>query len=174
MGALLGITASWLTGLANILRNVEITLATHCRDSSNFSEMELSSLQSFASRSVDKITHAGRITGRILTRNSTRLALGSAGPVLGSILIVAAVEQNAAGAFILLLFYGMGVRIPMLTIAHGGRYLNQRLLSLGRHILALQRVGGVMIVAIAIVIVLGWDVQIQLWLAPFFPSLPPI
>ncbi|PSO98367.1 MAG: hypothetical protein BRC48_02435 [Cyanobacteria bacterium QS_9_48_30] len=45
MGALLGITASWLTGLANILRNVAITLATHCRDSSNFSEMELSSLQ---------------------------------------------------------------------------------------------------------------------------------
>lgn len=77
MGALLGITASWLTGLANILRNVAITLATHCRDSSNFSEMELSSLQSFASRSLDKITHAGMITGRILTRNSTRLALGS-------------------------------------------------------------------------------------------------
>lgn len=97
-----------------------------------------------------------------------------AGPVLGSILIVAAVEQNAAGAFILLLFYGLGARIPMLTIPHGGRYLNQRLLSLGRHILALQRVGGVMIVAIVIVIVLGWDVQIQLWLAPFFPSLPPI
>lgn len=32
-----------------------------------------------------------------------------------------------------------------------------------------QRVGGVMILATAIAIILGWDVQVQLWLAPLFP-----
>jgi cytochrome c-type biogenesis protein len=34
----------------------------------------------------------------------------------------------------------------------------------------LQRIGGIMVVTTAIVILLGWDIQIQLWLAPFFPA----
>jgi cytochrome c-type biogenesis protein len=29
-----------------------------------------------------------------------------------------------------------------------------------------------MIVVMAIAILLGWDVAIQLWLAPFFPTVP--
>ncbi|MCU0535066.1 MAG: hypothetical protein MUD14_14355 [Hydrococcus sp. Prado102] len=35
----------------------------------------------------------------------------------------------------------------------------------------LQRVGGIVIVTTAIAILLGWDVRVQLWLAPFFPTL---
>jgi cytochrome c-type biogenesis protein len=34
----------------------------------------------------------------------------------------------------------------------------------------LQRMGGILVVSTAIAILLGWDIQIQLWLAPFFPT----
>lgn len=59
-----------------------------------------------------------------------------------------------------------------LSIAYGGRVLSQRILNLRSHSAALQRIGGVAIAATAIAILLGWDVQIQLWLAPFFPTQP--
>lgn len=70
------------------------------------------------------------------------------------------------------LLYGIGAALPMLMFAYGGRYLSHRLLSLRSHSAMLQQVGGVLVVSTAITILLGWDVQIQLWLAPLFPSLP--
>jgi hypothetical protein len=62
--------------------------------------------------------------------------------------------------------------VHLLAIAYGERAFSQRLLVLRSHSATLQRVGGVMIVITAIAILLGWDVQVQLWLAPLFPSLP--
>jgi cytochrome c biogenesis protein CcdA len=95
-----------------------------------------------------------------------------AGPVLGGIIVLAAVNHNIAGAFGLLVAYGIGAALPLLAIAYGGRAFSQRLLKLRSHSTTLQRIGGVVIVMTAIAILLGWDVQIQLWLAPLFPPLP--
>jgi cytochrome c-type biogenesis protein len=81
------------------------------------------------------------------------------------------VHHQALDAFTLLLCYGIGAAVPMLAIAYGGRYLSHRLLSLRSKAVNLQRIGGLMIVGTAIAILLGWDVQLQLWLAPLFPSL---
>lgn len=94
-----------------------------------------------------------------------------AGPVLGGILVLAAVEHEVLGAFGLLTIFGTGAALPMLAIAYGGRTVTQRLLKLRAHSATLQRVGGVMIVFTAIAILLGWDTQVQLWLAPIFPPL---
>ena len=93
-----------------------------------------------------------------------------AGPILGSILVLAAIEHQIAGALRLLLVYGVGVALPLLAIAYGGRTLSRRLLKIRAYSEPLQRVGGVIVVMTAIAILLGWDVQIQLWLAPFFPN----
>jgi cytochrome c biogenesis protein CcdA len=82
------------------------------------------------------------------------------------------VNHDAVSAFRLLVAYGIGASLPLLAIAYGGRVFSDRLLKLRAHSARLQRVGGVMILGTAIAILLGWDVQIQLWLAPFFPSLP--
>jgi len=95
-----------------------------------------------------------------------------AGPVLGSILVLAAVSHQPESAFVLLLLYGIGAALPMLAFAYGGRYLSRRLLSLHPHTERLQRIGGAIVVGTAIAILLGWDVQIQLWLAPLFPISP--
>ena len=92
--------------------------------------------------------------------------------MLGSILVLAAVDHQIEGAFKLLLLYGIGAAIPMLAFAYGGRYLSSRLLSIRAYGDRLQRLGGAIIVMTAIAILLGWDVRVQLWLAPLFPALP--
>jgi cytochrome c biogenesis protein CcdA len=66
----------------------------------------------------------------------------------------------------------MGASLPILAIAYGGRFASQHLLQLRPHSLMVQRIGGASIAATAIAILLGWDVQLQLWLAPLLPIAP--
>lgn len=168
-GSLLGITASWLTGVANGIRLGAIALL-----------LVLGLLASFP-RWSDRLWSALRLY-RFQSSTSPRLLgefwLGTqlgllwtpcAGSILGSILILAAVDHQVVGAFRLLLVYGMGAALPLLAIAYGGRTLSRRLLKIRAYSGRLQRVGGVIVAMTAIAIILGWDVQIQLWLAPFFP-----
>lgn len=68
--------------------------------------------------------------------------------------------------------YGIGAGLPLLAIAYGGRKISQKMLNLRSRSAKLQRVSGVIIVATALTILLGWDVQVQIWLAPLFPRLP--
>ncbi len=92
-----------------------------------------------------------------------------AGTVLSSILVLAAVKHYTKTAFVLLLLYGLGVAIPILAIAYGGRYFSRNILKLRSYSQILQRVGGAIVAVTAIAILLGRDVQIQLAIAPFFP-----
>jgi cytochrome c-type biogenesis protein len=170
-GSLLGITANWLTGLTNLLRSTAIFLL-----------LVLGVLAIFP-RLGYRLSHYwpwGKTTKENLSPGlwrefwlGTQLGLlwtPCAGPVLGAILLLAAAEQQAGYAFGLLLIYGLGASLPMLAIAYGGRKLSQRLLQLRSHSDMLQRFAGVMIIATAIAILLGWDVEIQLRLAPLFPA----
>jgi cytochrome c-type biogenesis protein len=83
-----------------------------------------------------------------------------------SILLLAALQHQP----LLLVVYGLGAAVPMLLFAYGGRYLGLRLLQLRSHSGTIQKIGGMMIITTAIAILLGLDVQIQLWMAPLFPS----
>jgi cytochrome c biogenesis protein CcdA len=172
-GSLLGITASWFTGLANGLRYGAIGLLLM---------LGLFAIFPTWSYRLFRLVSWGR-----WAKAPIRMGLGGefwlgtqlgllwtpcAGPVLGGILVLAAVNHDITSAFGLLVAYGIGAAIPLLIIAYGGRVLSERLLKVRAHSATLQRVGGMMVVSTAIAILLGWDVQIQLWLAPFFPSLP--
>lgn len=84
--------------------------------------------------------------------------------------MLAAVNHQVISAFGLLLAYGFGAALPLLAIAYGGRKLSRRLLGFRRYSAVLQKVGGAIIIVTALFILLGWDIQIQLWLAPFFPA----
>jgi cytochrome c biogenesis protein CcdA len=171
-GSLLGITTSWFTGLANGLRYGAITLLFI---------LGLLALFPTWSYRLFSYLHLGRWIKEPMRLGlwgefwlGTQLGLlwtPCAGPVLGGILVLAAVSHQVVSAFALLVVYGIGAAIPLLSIAYGGRTLSQRLLKVRSHSALLQRVGGMLIVSTAIAILLGWDVQIQLWLAPFFPNL---
>jgi cytochrome c-type biogenesis protein len=168
-GSVLGIAASWLTPLATGLRTVAIGVLLFMGILAIFPTLNYRFFSYF--RIQPKDSQAKGLMGEFWL--GTQLGLlwtPCAGPVLGSILILSAVQQQIVNSFALLLVYGCGAAIPLLIIAYGGRYLSRRLLSLRSHSSTLQRIGGIMVVSTAIAILLGWDIQLQLWLAPFFPA----
>ncbi|MBV9389607.1 MAG: cytochrome c biogenesis protein CcdA [Chroococcidiopsidaceae cyanobacterium CP_BM_ER_R8_30] len=194
IGSLLGVTVSWFAGLASVLRYVALALLLLVGINAIFPNSRyrlfslLKEVEAVGTRLPRPfIRRAGGSSGKALSRLQfgwlkeparvglmgeywlgTQLGLlwtPCAGPVLASILLLAAVKHNPATAFGLLIFYGLGAAFPLLLIAYGGRYLSQSLLKLRFYTTTIQRVGGAIIVITAIAILLGWDVQIQLWLA---------
>ena len=174
-GSLLGITASWFTGVANGIRLFAIVLLLVLGllaifpywSDRMFSTLRIHRFQSSPSKST---APKGLLGEFWLGTQLGLLWTPCAGPILGSILVLAAIDHQVAGAFRLLLVYGIGAALPLLAIAYGGRTLSRRLFKIRAYGATLQRVGGVIVVMTAIAILLGWDVQIQLWLAPLFPN----
>jgi cytochrome c-type biogenesis protein len=172
-GSLLGITASWFAALASVLRYVAIVVLLLLGLLAIFPDWSYRLWSYLPINRWTKESPRVGLTGEFWL--GTQLGLlwtPCAGPVLGGILVLAAVNHNVISAFGLLVAYGVGAALPLLAIAYGGRAFSRRLLKLRSHSATIQRAGGVMIVVTAIAILLGWDVQIQLWLAPLFPSLP--
>jgi len=170
-GSLLGVASIWLTGLANFIRILAIAILLVLGFLSMFPEL---SYLLIAKLPIPKFKEPNRInlTGEFLLGSQLGLLwTPCAGPVLGSILVLAAADQQILTAFVLLIFYGIGAGIPMLLIAYASRYFSKSFVRLRAHIKLLQRVGGFMIAITAIAIILGWDVKLQLWLAPLFPPL---
>jgi cytochrome c-type biogenesis protein len=171
-GSLLGITANWLTGLTNGLRMVAVVVLLGLGILALFPALSYRLFCALPFSNWGKSERVG-LTGEFWL--GTQLGLlwtPCAGPVLGAILVIAATSNQIAGAFGLLLAYGIGAALPLLAIAYGGRRLGQSFLRLRPHSALLQKVGGGMIIVAALAILLGWDITIQLWLAPFFPTIP--
>ncbi len=172
VGSLIGVTFSWLGELASWLRSLALFLLLLFGVLALFPEL---STQVFSylnlNRWVKEPTQQGWQGEFWLGTQLGLVWSPCAGPVLGSIITLAAVNHAGLAAFGLLLVYGVGAAVPMVTIAYGGRYLSGRLLGLRTQAPLLQRVGGVLVVMSAVAILLGWDVQIQLLLAPYFPPL---
>ncbi len=177
-GSLLGITANGLTGLATVLRQGAIVLLLGLGLLAIFPSWgyRLSSAIPIGKRTIKPGAKTPERVGLWAEFwLGTQLGLlwtPCAGPVLGGILVLAAVNHQVTSAFGLLISYGVGAAMPLLAIAYGGRTFSRRLLKLRSKSAGLQRVGGVLIASTAIAILLGWDIQIQLWLAPLFPRLP--
>lgn len=173
IGSLLGVTSSWFVGLASILRNMAIALLLVIGISAIFPGLSYRLLLYLSFGNWLKTPIRQGLIGEFWL--GTQLGLlwtPCAGPILGSILIIAAVKHDIFTAFVLLVLYGLGAGIPLLALAYGGRYLSQQILRLRPYSAVLQKVGGVIVVGSAIAILMGWDVQLQLWLTLNFPTLP--
>lgn len=169
VGSLLGFTSNWLTNIVSSLRYIAIALLFAIGLSSIFPK-----LSRIASINLNKFLPFARLKQPQRVGLAGEFWLGTqlgllwtpcAGGILASILILAAVQHQVIQSFILLVAYGIGMGIPLLAIAYAGRYCTQSFLSLRLHSQTLQRIGGVLVAATAIAIYLGWDVEIQLWLA---------
>ena len=170
-GSLLGFAASWIPDLADGLRTIAIFLLLVMGLLSIFPHWGYRFFRLFAINFKNP-TSLGLVSEFWLGTQLGLLWTPCAGPVLASILLLAAVQHQPFQALGMLLVYGLGAGVPMLVIAYGGRYLSRRLLQLRSHSSKIQTIGGIMIVSTAIAMLLGIDVQLQLWLAPLFPALP--
>ena len=169
-GSLIGITAQWLGGLMAVLRNVSIALLLSLGLLTLFPDWGYRLFSALPIQRWIKEPKQVGLWGEFLL--GTQLGLlwtPCAGPVLSSILLLS-INQNAGQSFGLLVAYGIGAALPMLAIAYGGQAIAKRFLKLRKISSQLSRIGGGLIILTAIAILLGWDIQIQLLLAPLFPT----
>lgn len=94
-----------------------------------------------------------------------------AGPILGSILTLIALEQNLGQASVLLIAYAIGAGLPMLAIAYGGQALTTKVKALARYSTRLQQVFGVLLIGLAAAIYFQYDTVIQTKIVEKFPGL---
>ncbi len=93
-----------------------------------------------------------------------------AGPILGTILTLAARSHDFATTFFLFFAYAVGAAVPMLGIAYGSSALQKRLRSTGRFQPILNKIFGVLVILTAIGILTGYDRVVQTWLIQFYPT----
>lgn len=92
-----------------------------------------------------------------------------AGPVLASVLSLAATSQAPGKASALLGLYAAGAGVPMLLIAYGGHWINDRLPFLKRHAGRLRQGFGALAVGVAVLQLTQYDVFVSAWATQWLP-----
>lgn len=119
-----------------------------------------------------RLAPVGGRSGALLVGASLGLAwTPCAGPVLASVLALAASSQSPAKASAMLGLYALGAGIPMLLIAYGGRWINARLSFLQRHTDLLRKLFGLVAVSVALLQLLQYDVFVSAWATQWLPPL---
>jgi cytochrome c-type biogenesis protein len=170
-GSLLGVTAPWWGGFMSGLRNLAIVILLIAGLLTLWPKLNYRLWSYLPLGKWLKEPSQGGLMGEFWLGSQLGLLwTPCAGPVLASILVVAATQPQGFATFGLLVVFGCGAGLPLLAFAYGGRVLSRQLLKLRGWSLGLQRLGGIVVVGTALAILLGWDVQVQLWLAPLFPT----
>lgn len=94
-----------------------------------------------------------------------------AGPVLASVLALAATSQEPAKVSALLGLYALGAAVPMLLIAYGGNWVNARLPFLQRRADLLRQCFGALAIGVAVLQLLQYDVLVSAWAIQWLPPL---
>lgn len=94
-----------------------------------------------------------------------------AGPILGSILTLIALQKDTTQATFLLIAYAIGAGIPMLAIAYGGQALTTKVKGIAKYSSRLQQIFGVILLLLAGAIYFQYDTVIQAKLVEKFPGL---
>lgn len=113
---------------------------------------------------------AGRL-GALLVGISLGLAWAPcAGPVLASVLALAASSQEPGKATVLLGAYALGAGLPMLAVAYGGDWVSSRLGFFNRRAGLFRKVFGAIAIAFAVLQLLQYDVLFTAWATQWLPS----
>jgi cytochrome c biogenesis protein CcdA/thiol-disulfide isomerase/thioredoxin len=93
-----------------------------------------------------------------------------AGPILAAITTLAATRQVGLDIIAITAAYALGVGIPLLVIAYGGRAALRRIPGMARHTADIQKAFGVLMVLTAILIAGNADVALTAWATGALPS----
>lgn len=92
------------------------------------------------------------------------------GPIIASVITLAATSQVNGSAILITLAYSIGTAIPMLAITYGGRQLLQKAPSLLTHAQHIQKGFGILMVLTAVAIFFNIDRTIQTYILTAFPQ----
>lgn len=94
-----------------------------------------------------------------------------AGPILASVLALAASSQAPGKATVLLGAYAVGAGLPMLAIAYGGNWITSRLAFFNRRANHFRMAFGAIAIAVAVLQLLQYDVAFSAWATQWLPSI---
>lgn len=113
----------------------------------------------------------GSRAGPLLVGASLGLAwTPCAGPVLASVLALAASSQAPGKATALLGIYAVGASLPMLAIAYGGNWVSARLAPLTRQANLLRKAFGGLAIAVAMLQLFQYDIAFTAWATQWLPA----
>jgi thiol-disulfide isomerase/thioredoxin len=92
------------------------------------------------------------------------------GPIMASVISLALTQRVDGGAIFITLAYSLGTSIPMLGVMLGGRALINRVPVLTKNLARIQKGFGVLMIAVAVMIAVGWDRKLQTAILRVFPS----
>ncbi len=114
----------------------------------------------------------GGKVGALLVGVSLGLAWAPcAGPILASVLALAASSQAPGKATVLLGIYAVGAGVPMLAIAYGGNWVSSRLAFFNRRADLFRKVFGGIAIAVALLQLFQYDVFFSAWATQWLPSI---
>lgn len=96
------------------------------------------------------------------------------GPILGTVLTLAATEAEAARGAALLASYAIGLGVPFLLIAFFFPRMKGFIAWMKRHMLTIERISGGLLVVIGLLLITGRFTMISNWLLNQFPGLAAI
>ncbi len=92
------------------------------------------------------------------------------GPILGTVLAFAAYQGNLYMGSTLLFVYAIGLGIPLLLIAYGGKHVASRMEWAKRHSEHARKFAGWVLILTGVAMIFGIDKLIQEFLIPYLPS----
>lgn len=97
-------------------------------------------------------------------------ALGAcAGPVYGAILVLAGRSGTVSQGAMLLVFYAAGLAVPFIAVGMLFGHVSGALKVMRRHAKAVNRVAGVLLVAVGILMLTGWLDRVGFFLDSLLP-----
>lgn len=92
------------------------------------------------------------------------------GPILGAVLSIVAIEGNLLTGSLMLFSYSIGLGIPMLAIAYGGKKVGAKLDWTRQNSETIKKLAGWILIATGLAMLFGLDQWIQVFLLPYFPE----
>lgn len=93
-----------------------------------------------------------------------------AGPILASVIVLAATSSVTIEAVLITFAYACGTAVVLLFIMYGGRNIVQKLRSVGGGSGRMQQVFGLVMMAMAIVVFMQWDRLFQAYIVQRLPT----
>lgn len=93
------------------------------------------------------------------------------GPVLAAILFVAGAEESISEGILLLTVYALGIGVPFLAAALAARPFMRFMQRFRRHIGAVEKTMGALLVATGVLFLTGAVSEIAYWILEAFPAL---
>lgn len=92
------------------------------------------------------------------------------GPILASVITLAASNKITAATFVITLAYALGTAVPMFTVMLGGQKLMHKTAWLKSNSQRIQRGFGAVMIVFALVMGLGFDKKLESWLLSVAPD----